>query len=420
MKSEKVKIFKNKTYTRLLMANVASKIGSYIGTTAFLFYLLKEFTEKPIYATVNELGSTLPVLLVFFLIGVVADRFDRQRIMYVSDILTVVLSVFLLGAVLQGSIYFMFLFIGLRVIVQAFFAPAQSSLMQGILKPEEYMVASGINQMVMSLMGLFGRGIGIGVFWAVGLTGAILIDILAFSISAILVATCVIETNVRLPNGKHTIKDLKVKMILKEYGEGISYIFKNKPLRNLLTGYFVFGMLSAAYAILPVYMLKYRLAPDNYETIAIYEGIIIGLGLMAGTVVMSKLTAFLTPKQLISYGLLLTGVTTVALSLTTSVPLFLIAIFGSAFFLPAINIGIGGIVPHIVEKEKMGRVSGCITPLTIISQTLMLLFVAWAFPLFLSAGAILGLTGGLMSLVSLFYLMVLPTRIGKVNETATT
>lgn len=416
MKTNKSRIFQNKTYTRLLIANVAAKMGAYIGTTAFLFFLLKEFTEQPLYATINELLSTLPVLLVFFLMGVAADKFDRQRIMYLSQTVSIFLSVCLLVALFYGSIYFMFLFIALRVMVQAFFAPAQSAVMQGILKPEEYMVASGVNQVVVSLMGLFGRGIGIAVFWAVGLMGAIVIDILALLLSAILIATVTISNDVRLPNGTHRVSDLKVKVILKEYGDGIRYIVENKPLRNLLTGYFVFGMLSAAYAILPVYMLKYQLAPETYETIAIWEGIIIGVGLLVGTYVISKLTSRISPKQLISYGLLLTGITTAILSLSTSVPFFLIAIFGSAFFLPAINIGIGGIVPHIVHKEKMGRVAGCITPLTIISQALMLLFIAWAFPAHLDAGVILGLTGGLMVLVSLFYLLVLPKKIGKPVE----
>lgn len=417
--NNKKEIFQNKTYTRLLMANIASKLGAYIGTTAFLFYLLKEFTEKPIYATVNELMSTLPILLVFFLIGVVADKFDRQRIMYLSDTISIVLSVFLLFAVFQESIFFMFLFVGLRIMVHSFFAPAQSAVMQGILKPEEYMVASGVNQVVMSLMGLFGRGIGIGVFWAVGLTGAIIIDIVALAISAILIASLTISNEVRLPNGMHKVADLRVGGVLKEYAEGIGYILQNKPLLNLLTGYFVFGMLSSAYAILPVYMLKYKIAPDNYETVAIWEGITIGVGLLVGTFVISKLTSRFTPKQLISYGLLMTGITTAILSFSTTVPFFLVAIFGSAFFLPAINIGIGGIVPHIVDKEKMGRVSGCITPLTIVSQSLMLGFIAWTFPAHLNAGVILGLTAGLMVLVSLFYLLVLPKRIGKPVEIAT-
>lgn len=417
MKNQK-SIFKNKAYTRLLLANIASKTGAYIGTTAFLFYLLKEFTEKPIYATVNELVSTLPVLLVFILIGVIADKFDRQRIMYFSDIFSILFSILLLVALFHESIYFMFLFIGLRVMVQSFFAPAQSAVMQGILKPEEYMVASGINQVVISLMGLFGRGIGIGVFWYVGLTGAIIIDIFALTISAVLISSLAISNEVRLPNGNHTFSDLNVSRIIKEFGEGIGYIFTNKPLLNLLTGYFVFGMLSSAYAILPVYMLKYKIAPKTYEMVAIWEGITIGVGLLAGTFVISKLTKRFTPKQLISYGLLLTGITTAILSFSTTVPFFLVAIFGSAFFLPAINIGIGGIVPHIVEKEKMGRVSGCITPLMIVSQSLMLGFIAWAFPTHLNAGVILGLTGGLMVLVSLFYLMVLPKRIGKPVEIA--
>lgn len=413
METHKTSIFKNKTYNRLLGANIASKMGSYIGTTAFLFYLLKEFSEEPALATLNELLSTLPILLVFFLIGVVADKFDRQRIVYYSDILCAILSIFLLIAVIYGSLFFMFLFVGLRVMVHAFLSPAQSALVQGVLSPDEYMVASGINQMIASVMSLFGRGIGIFVFWAVGLTGAIIIDIASFIISAALICSCTIQKEIRLPNGEHSLKDLKLPALLKEYGQGVSYIFTNKPLLSLLSGYFVFGMLTSAYAILPVYILKYTLAPKTYETVAIWEGIVIGLGLMAGTYIITKNIKRLTPKKMISYGLLFIGMTTILISVTPTVPFFLLALFASALILPAINIGIGGIVPHIVDREKMGRVSGCILPLSIISQSLMFLLVAWTFPTVLSAEILLALTGGLMLLVAVFYLIVLPNQIGK-------
>lgn len=418
MKTKKPSIFKNQTYNRLLGATVASKMGSYIGTTAFLFYLLKEFSDKPVLATLNELLSTLPILLVFFLIGVVADKFDRQKIIYYSDIISAILSVLLLVAVIYTSIFFMFLFIALRVIVHAFFSPSESALMQGILSEDEYMMASGVNQMVSSVMSLFGRGIGIGVFWAVGLTGAVIIDILSFVISAYLVYTCKIDKEVRLPNGEYKWSDLRLSTLLKEYGEGVRYIFTNKTLRTLLSGYFVFGMVASVYAIVPVYLLKYTLVPKSYEQMAIWEGILIGVGLLLGTFVITRYAARLKAKNMIAVGLMLMGLTTLALSLADNLPLFFVALFGTAFLLPAVSIGLGGVLPALVEKEKMGRVVGCINPLVILSESLMFVFIAVTFPTIFTAGALLAIVGVSMLFVAIYYLFALPRDLGRKTETA--
>lgn len=59
-------IFKNTSFTRLFIANVTSQMGSVIGLTAFMFYILDRFSEQPAYATVTELMFSLPTLAVFF------------------------------------------------------------------------------------------------------------------------------------------------------------------------------------------------------------------------------------------------------------------------------------------------------------------------------------------------------------------
>ena len=53
-------------------------MGSIIGLTAFMYYILDRFSTQPMYATITELIYSLPVLFVF-LVGVLADNMDRKN-----------------------------------------------------------------------------------------------------------------------------------------------------------------------------------------------------------------------------------------------------------------------------------------------------------------------------------------------------
>ena len=54
-------------------------MGSIIVLTAFMYYILDRFSTQPMYATITELIYSLPVLFVFFLVGVLADNMDRKK-----------------------------------------------------------------------------------------------------------------------------------------------------------------------------------------------------------------------------------------------------------------------------------------------------------------------------------------------------
>lgn len=72
-------LFKNRNYAYLFGAQLLSQIGSVTGLTAFAFYMLDKFSTQPAYATLTEMMYSLPTLFLFFLTGVAADRFDRQK-----------------------------------------------------------------------------------------------------------------------------------------------------------------------------------------------------------------------------------------------------------------------------------------------------------------------------------------------------
>ncbi|NMH69612.1 MFS transporter [Bacillus sp. RO3] len=411
-----VDIFKNRIFLKLFFANFTSHMGSVIGLTAFMFYLLDRFSEQPMYASITEMMYSLPTLLVFFLVGVFADRMDRQKIAYHCDTISALLTLVLFGAIFIGWLPLIFTILFLRSGVQKFFFPAEQGILQGVLSKDDYSTAAGLNQMVMSLFMLLGNAIAIFVYWKAGIYGAIAVDLITFIISAILIKRCVIPEEVRLPNGKHSWKDLNIQSVTNDFTEGMKYILNHKLLLSLIGGFVVFGVVNGGFAVIPIFILKYKLAPGTYEEYSIILGVAFGAGVLIGSIMSSMLAQKFTFHVLIIAGLVISGTFIIAASFAPTTWTFLSIIFLAALGLPLVNIALGGWLPSIIDPKMMGRVQGWINPLMMLSQSVTLGAIAFTFPSIVTVEMLYWLVGGCLIIVGIFYTIILPKYV-KEEET---
>ncbi|WP_409304501.1 MFS transporter [Peribacillus sp. SCS-155] len=401
-------VFNNSNYTKLFYANFTSQMGSTIGLTAFMFYLLDRFSTEPYYATITELMFSLPTLAVFFLVGVFADRFDRQQIAQSCDWMCTVLSLAFLGALYIDWLPLIFVLLFLRSAIKNFFGPAESALVQGILANDDYTAAAGLNQMVGSLFMLFGNGLGVFCYWTIGIEGAIAIDAASFLISGLLIRSCKISEAVRMPNGRHSIRGLNLSNVWSDFMIGMKYILKHRLLLSLIAGFILFGIVNGGFSVMQVFILKYKLAPKNYEEYSVVIGVVFGLGVLAGSLAASILAKSMKLYQMLILGLLLAGTATAASAIVDSFSLYLAVSCVVSLSLPMINIAIGGWLPHIVDPGMMGRVQGWISPLMMLAQSITLLLIAVLYPVYIKVEVLYYLVGGCLVLVGVYYLYILP------------
>ncbi|MCM3441756.1 MFS transporter [Metabacillus halosaccharovorans] len=404
-----MKIFRNRNFVKLFFAALFSQMGTTIGNMAFAFYLLDHFSHQPSYATIAELMYSLPTILVFFIVGVVADRFDRKKVAENCDWIRAALTVLLFGALFTNSIPFIFLVLFLRSAVTKFFFPAENSLVQGILNKEQYAQAAGLNQMLFSIFMVFGVGLGAAIYKTVGIHGAVIVDFMSFIFSALLIRSCQIPTSARLPNGKVDWKDVNIKSSLGDFKDGILYIIKNRLLSVLIFGFFIFGFFNGAFAILPMFTMKYELSPENYEWYASLFAVSLGFGLLTGSGLGTLIASKFKPHQLMIFPIFLTSLLIFFLGFTDKLSIFLVIVFIIGTCLGPINIAIGGWMPKIVHPKLMGRVSGWIDPLMMFAQSATLGLIALLFPKFIQEIDYLyyGIAFVIL-LVSLFYAFTLP------------
>ncbi|KEO82315.1 MFS transporter [Tumebacillus flagellatus] len=416
-KRSKFGVLTNPQYRRLFFANFTSQLGSEIGTISFMFFLLHHFGNQPGYATLTDLMISLPTLTVFYIVGVLADRMDRQKIASNANLICAGLTAVLLAAVHVGWLPLIFAVLFLRSAVQKFFNPAQAALTQGILGPDERVAAAGVNQMMVSVLLVFGNSVGAGVYWAIGVEGALLIDAVSFLISSWLIRSCTVSEAVRLPNGKTSWRRLNVRTVWQDLKVGSLYIWNFPLLVRLMGGLLILGLTIGGMGVMPIFKLKYVLAPDNYETYAAMMGAMSGSGVLIASPIVSKLAKTMKLWNLLSWGFLLGGCCFVGSAFAPSVPVFFLFHFAFGLTMPMVNISFFGWISQLVDPKMMGRVQGWISPVMMVSQGISLLLITVTFPDWLSVTGAYATMGALLIAISLYQCLSLPTLARKIPIT---
>jgi MFS family permease len=404
-------IFKNKLFTKLFIGNTISQLGSTIAVTCFMLYLLDRFSSQPAYASIVELMYSLPMLAVFLLIGVFADRLNRQAIAANCNWINSVICFLILGAIYMDWIYVTFGLLFLGTAINKFFNPAMYGMIQGILKKEEYATSSGLTQMVQAVFMLFGNMISIFLYWKFGVYGAILIDGVTYIIAALLIASCHIPEKAAMPNGHNRLKDLKIQTVWSDYLLGFKYIAGSKLLTFMVAGASVFGIVNGGFSVMWVFILKYKLAPESYEHMLIYLGIVFGVAVLAGSFG-ATLIANKIPSHIMAIsGILLMGLVTCMIALSNSVASFFVLCGVCGLVLPLANVGFGGWIPKVVDPKMMGRVQGWINPVQMLLQSVTLMLIAALYPDQLTIESLYYIVGGVLVVVGLFYVLTIPVLV---------
>jgi MFS family permease len=404
-----MQLFKNVTFTKMFLATFASQLGTVVGNMAFAFYLLDRFSSQPYYATLAELMYSLPTLVVFLFVGVIADRLDRKQITVNSDWIRAGLSVFLLVALHWNWIIPAFVLLFLRSAVSKFFAPAEMSLLQGVMSSEQYVQAAGLTQTITGLFMLFGMGLGSITYHYLGIEWAVIIDGISFIISGILLMSCHFSPEVRQPNGKIHLRDLKFRSLMADFGEGLLYIKNHQLLRSIIAGFLIFGVVNGVFAVLPIFTMKYKLSPDHYQFYSSLFTLFLGIGYLIGSAFGSTLVKKFSKVTVLITGLFLSGIITIVLNEMENIWVYLTLVGIMGAILAPVNVVLGGWLPELVESKNMGRVSAWIEPLMMFGQSAALGLIAIAFPKMVTLDVLYLLIGILLLVVSIFYWLVLPS-----------
>src|SRR6267142_2236695 len=131
---------RNAPVRRLWFAQVVSELGDWLSLVALL-QLIYKFSPSAQAAGWLIVIQMMPLMVFAPLAGMVADRFDRRKVMIASDLVraVIVLGFFTIDS--PQELWLLYLLSALQFSVTAFFEPARAALLPTLAEGEELIAA---------------------------------------------------------------------------------------------------------------------------------------------------------------------------------------------------------------------------------------------------------------------------------------
>ena len=188
----------NVNYRRLWIGDVASLLGDWFNTIA-VYLLIRQLTGSPLALGLVFITKLLPFALASPLAGLLTYRFNRRRLMIVSDLIRAVLVLGFLLVDEPDEIYLIYLLSSLQMIVSALFIPARSASIPNITTERELLTANALSAATWSTLLAVGAALGGFVTEALGVQAVFVLDSLSYLISAYFIFRTVIPQMTEAP-----------------------------------------------------------------------------------------------------------------------------------------------------------------------------------------------------------------------------
>ncbi|MEG1294473.1 MAG: MFS transporter [Clostridium sp.] len=284
-------------FTLVVIGQIISLFGNAILRFALPLYLLRETNSPTLFGIVTAC-SFLPMIILSFLGGILADRVNKRNIMVTLDFLTAgIITILFLSINTLPLVPLLLIVLMLLYGISGTYQPTVQASIPALVTGENILSASAIVNQVGSLAGLLGPIIGGMLFGAFGIMPILIISIFCFLASAIM------EIFIHIPFKKRNMDIGILAMIKADLHDSARYMKCEKPILMKLIGLIaIFNLVLTAMLIVGTPILIIETLQMSDELLGLSQGILALGGLCGGI-----LTAVLSQKLKLenSYRLLL-------------------------------------------------------------------------------------------------------------------
>jgi MFS family permease len=343
---------KNRNYRLFFGGQGISMIGTWMQQIA-LNWLVYRLTGSAMLLGVVGFTSRIPTFLLAPFAGVMADRWNRHRMVIATQALSMVQAMILAVLVLTDKvavwhIVVLSLFLGL---VNAVDIPTRQSFVPDMIeKREDLGNAIALNSSIVNGARLIGPSIAGILIAALGEGLCFLLNGVSFiAVIAALLAMKVRPREKRTSNS-HVIEGLK---------EGFSYAFGFAPIRSVLLLLALVSLMGVPYSVLmPIFAEK--ILQGGPQTFGFLLGAT-GVGALVGTLYLASRKSVLGLGRIIVIASTIFGIGLIGFSLSRIYGLSLFFMLLTGFGMMVQMASSNTILQTIVEEDKRGRVMSLYT-----------------------------------------------------------
>jgi predicted MFS family arabinose efflux permease len=388
------KAFQYRDFRLMWIGACTSSIGTWMQIVA-QGWLIYRLSHSAFLLGADRFLSGLPIFLFTIIGGVVADRFERRKILLMSQwlqmasagILTVLVAV---GVVHVWEILCLSFVSGFA---QAFGGPAYSALIPTLVEPEDMPNAIALNSIQFNLAVTVGPALAgialakLGEKWCFGLN--------ALSFLAPIISLSIISTRFVPESTKQSM--------LKSLMQGIRFIWHQGSMVGLIVLAFLMTFLGMSMqTYFPVFVKDiFHRGPETYG----YLLSVMGVGSICGSLAMAALGNMRSKGRFALVMLMCLGVGISGFSFSKSLPLSYSMLLFVGASMMAVFATVTSLVQLITTNEMRGRVMSVYNCAFRGGMPMGNLLSGWLVPMF-TAPIVLGVNGMVLVLVAGYFLLV--------------
>ncbi len=339
-------IFRNRSFTRMWLAQLISTIGDAFTMIAAGIYVFR-LTNSTLQVGLMLMATSIPTMVIGMIAGVFVDRYDRKKIMVGSDLLRAIL-IFLIPILLPYNVAWLYIIVMLTSSIGTFFAPAFDSVLPEMASDEEL---SAANSMI-AISSFGSTAIG---FAASGLIAAYSIEWAFYIDGATFLLSAFFLSSVKIAFVKPT-EQTNVSTIVRNLGDGLKFLFSNQILRSIVFLGFIYAFSIGIWNTMLLPFATVVLKASEFEY-GLQEGIT-SIGFVLGSLLIAQYADRLREGQWLSLSLLGMGGFGIVYALSSSVPLAVVLVAITGFMNAPYSVARRTLIQRNTDREMRGRVFG--------------------------------------------------------------
>lgn len=255
-------LFRKRNFTLVILGKFVSLLGTIFQEFALSLYVLNQTGSGTKFASVLAI-ALIPKLILGPFAGVLADWFDRKKMVVILDTLSgVIVAGFGVLFMVNGylSLLQIYILVLALSIISVIFSPTMGTMIPMIVKKEELGDANAINSLVTSITSVIAPLIAGIVFGLAGLLPVLVINAISFMLSAFS------ESFIQVIMEKTEKVNMTVKQFFLDFNEGIKSLKSDRDLVILLgVGTLVNFAIGPMFAVGVPFILKQRLFVSDFQ-----------------------------------------------------------------------------------------------------------------------------------------------------------
>jgi MFS family permease len=357
-------VLKNRSFLFLWLGQIISNFGDRLNLMALFALVSRRAPGSTIGFAKLFFFMVIPVFVVGPIAGVYVDRWDRKRVMIISDILRGILVLLIPFFILSFNSFIpIYILVFLLYSITRFFLPSKMAVIPDIVPRDMLLLANTLSDTTKMVAAVVAFGIAGILVDKIGAINAFYIDAVTFFISALFISNMVVKKIIShfredILRAREAIKSAIRRTVWSDIREGVKFIIEHKEMKFVVKNFFVLmaGIGSISCVIIVFIQEAFGSVTKDFSLLLMF----VVLGTLIGAVCYGRFGSRLKKEYVILTCILFAGLLITLFAVVTKLyPSFWLSAAAMLTFgvsLGPITVSIYTTIHEFIPQETRGRI----------------------------------------------------------------